>query len=315
MHSDDERNPVAFLSRRIYWTAIPFLALAMLVTTAAAGIPGIVLLKEAVGPDRIGYVYVSYGIIILSTVVLESLFFYTGIYLVWKLTRRITSLTEEMRMLTRSVLHDISTPVSHIQHQADMLSDPRAEREAIQADISASCASVLKIVRLSAEISRTYEGLDRSGAEPVDFAEVVRDACDIFGAAAADKGLALLRDIPGGPVTLMAHAYRLQRLVGNLIDNAIKFTPTGGRICVSLVKTGSSAILKVTDTGIGMAPEKLSRAFERFYRADASRNTPGSGLGLSLVHAIVSFYNGKITAESIPNRGTTFAVLLPAVFR
>ena len=310
MRSGREHNPAAFLSRRVYWTLIPLLAIAMFVTTAVAGIPGIFLLKDAVGPERIGYVYLCYGIIALSTIVLESLFFYTGIYLVWKLTRRITSLTEEMRMLTRSVLHDISTPVSHIQHQADALADPASDREAIQADISASCVRILKIVRLSSEISRTYEGLDRSGAGPVDFAEVVRDACGIFGAAAEDKGVALSCEVPGGPVMLTAHTYRLQRIVSNLVDNAIKFTPAGGRISVSLAKSGPSAVLKVADTGVGMTPEEKARAFERFYRADKSRNTPGSGLGLSLVHAIVGFYNGTIAVESAPNRGTVFTVTL-----
>ena len=195
MPSGRERSPVSFLSKRVYWTVIPFLALAMLVTTAVAGIPGIFLLKDAVGPERIGYVYVCYGIIALSTIVLESLFFYTGIYLVWKLTKRIASLTGEMQTLTRSVLHDISTPVSHIQHQADLLSDPDAD-------------------------------------------------------------------------------------------------------------------LRVADTGVGMTADEKSRAFERFYRADKSRNTPGSGLGLSLVHAIVGFYNGTIAVESAPNRGTVFTVTL-----
>ena len=91
--SSAEPGPSAFFSKRVYWTVIPLLALAMFVTTAVAGIPGIFLLKDAVGPDRIGYVYVSYGIIAGSTIVLECLFFYTGIYLVWKLTKRIASLT------------------------------------------------------------------------------------------------------------------------------------------------------------------------------------------------------------------------------
>ena len=308
--SSSEPGPSAFFSKHVYWTVIPLLALAMFVTTAVAGIPGIFLLKNAVGPDRIGYVYVSYGIIAGSTIVLECLFFYTGIYLVWKLTRRIKSLTDEMQTLTRSVLHDISTPVSHIQHKVDLLTDHDADPAAIQADISNSCANILKIVRLSSEISRTYEGLDRSGAEPVDFAAIVRDACDIFGAAAEDKGVALVCDVPGVPVTLTAHTYRLQRLVGNLIDNAIKFTPAGGRVDVTLDCKGANVVLKVVDTGIGMTAGEQALVFQRFYRADKSRGTPGSGLGLSLVHAIVSFYHGTIAIQSEPNKGTTFTVTL-----
>ena len=309
--SSSESGPSAFFSKRVYWTVIPLLALAMFVTTAVAGIPGIFLLKDAVGPDRIGYVYVSYGIIAGSTIVLECLFFYTGIYLVWKLTRRIKSLTDEMQTLTRSVLHDISTPVSHIQHKVDLLSDPDADPAAIQADISNSCANILKIVRLSSEISRTYEGLDRSGAEPVDFAAIVRDACDIFGAAAEDKGVTLACDVPDVPVTLTAHTYRLQRLVGNLIDNAIKFTGGDGSASVELTSDDSRLILSVADTGIGMSSETASRVFERFYRADESRHEPGFGLGLSLVKAIVDSYGGEIRCTSKPGRGTTFTVELP----
>ena len=309
--SSSEPGPSAFFSKRVYWTIVPFIALAMIITTSVAGIPGIILYRNSLGPAHLGEVIRTYATIILATAAVEGLFLFGGIWLVWRLLKRITSLTDEMQMLTRSVLHDLSTPVSHIQHQADLIGESGTDAEAVRAEISASCSRILKVVRLSAEISKTYEGLDRSGAEPVDFTAIVRDACDIFGAAAEDKGVALVCDVPSAPATLTAHTYRLQRLVGNLIDNAIKFTPAGGRVDVTLGCKGTSVVLKVIDTGIGMTADEQALAFERFYRADKSRGTPGSGLGLSLVHAIVSFYHGKIDIVSAPNCGTTFTVMLP----
>ena len=309
--SSIETRPSAFFSKRVYWTIVPFLALAMIVTTSAAGFPGVYFYWKSLGSEHIGTVIRCYAVVTLATATLEGLFIFGGIWLIWRLLKRITSLTDEMQMLTRSVLHDLSTPISHIQHQADLIGEPETDNEAVKAAISASCTRILKVVRLSAEISKTYEGLDRSSAEPVDFSAVIRNACEIFEAAAAEKGVRLECHMPDAPIILKAHTYRLQRLVSNLIDNAIKFTPTGGQISVSLERKGTSSILKVADTGIGMTPEEQSLAFQRFYRADKSRGTPGSGLGLSLVHAIVDFYHGTIAVESEQNRGTIFIITLP----
>ena len=308
-----EYNRSTFFSKRVYWTTIPFLAVAMIVTTAIAGLPGIWLLKRAVGPDKIDAALTSYIFIALATIVAEGIFFALGIWIIWRLMRRIVSLTDEMQMMTRSVLHDISTPVSHIQHKIDLLEESGADLAEIRSSVSESCTHILRVIRLSGEISRTYEGLDRDGAEPTDFAEIVRTTCDIFEPAAADKGIRLTCKTPDAPAIITAHAYRLQRLIGNLLDNALKFTPAGGEINVVLSTSASDLNLIVADTGIGMTPEEQSHVFERFYRADKSRHTPGFGLGLTLVHATVAFYRGTISVTSAPTRGTTFTISLPTV--
>ena len=309
-----ECNRSSFFSKRVYWTTIPFLAVAMIVTTAIAGLPGLWLLKRSVGPDKIDAALTSYIFIALATIVAEGIFFALGIWIIWRLMRRIVSLTDEMQMMTRSVLHDISTPVSHIQHKIDLLEESGAEDLAeIRSSVSESCTHILRVIRLSGEISRTYEGLDRDGAEPTDFAEIVRTTCDIFEPAAADKGIRLTCKTPDAPAIITAHAYRLQRLIGNLLDNALKFTPAGGEINVVLSTSASDLYLTVSDTGIGMTPEERAHIFERFYRADKSRHTPGFGLGLTLVHAIVAFYRGTISVTSAPTRGTTFTISLPTV--
>jgi len=308
MSSTPETRRISFFSKRVYWTTIPFLAAAMIVTTAIAGIPGLVLLMRSVGPDMADAALASYVVIALATIVAEGVFFVVGIWIIWRLMRRITSLTDEMQTMTRSVLHDISTPVSHIRHKVDLLGEPDADVAGIRDSVTESCSHILSVIRLSGEISRTYEGLDREGAEPVDFAETVRAACDLFEAAAAEKGVALVCETPSDPVVVTAHTYRLQRLVGNLVDNALKFTPSGGRITVTLSAEGPRLV--VSDTGIGMTAEEKARVFERFYRADKSRHTPGFGLGLTLVHAIVAFYRGRIEVDTTPGRGTTFTVTL-----
>jgi signal transduction histidine kinase len=104
----------------------------------------------------------------------------------------------------------------------------------------------------------------------------------------------------------------LERLLINLLDNAIKFTGEGGRVVVRVSHDGDHARLDVVDTGMGMAPEVSAHVFERFYQADPSRSSPGgAGLGLSLVKWIVDRHHGRITVASRPGHGSTFSVTLP----
>jgi len=105
----------------------------------------------------------------------------------------------------------------------------------------------------------------------------------------------------------------LERVILNLLDNAIKFTPNGGRIRLSVAAENGCAKLQVTDEGIGIPAEALPHVFERFYRAEPSRSKriPGAGLGLALVRWIVEKHHGRITAESAPGQGTRFTVWLP----
>jgi two-component system phosphate regulon sensor histidine kinase PhoR len=105
----------------------------------------------------------------------------------------------------------------------------------------------------------------------------------------------------------------LRELVDNLVSNAIKYTPEGGRVDVRMAVEGSSAVLSVQDTGIGIAPEDQGRIFERFYRVDKarSRQLGGTGLGLSIVKHVALAHGGNVSVKSIPGRGATFRVQLP----
>jgi signal transduction histidine kinase len=107
-------------------------------------------------------------------------------------------------------------------------------------------------------------------------------------------------------------ARRLRRMLGNLIDNAIKYTPEGGTITLSLYREGGRAKLEVADTGIGIAPEHLPHIFDRFYRVDKARSraSGGTGLGLAIVRSIAEQHGGKVTVTSAPGKGSIFTVWL-----
>jgi signal transduction histidine kinase len=113
------------------------------------------------------------------------------------------------------------------------------------------------------------------------------------------------------PVVTLADRNRIKQVVVNLIDNAIKYTPPGGRVTVSVWPENEAAVLEVADTGIGIAPENQASVFERFFRVSPDRGTNGSGLGLAISRSICAAHGGAMDLESTPDRGSTFRVRLP----
>ncbi|WP_456238095.1 sensor histidine kinase [Nonomuraea cypriaca] len=113
---------------------------------------------------------------------------------------------------------------------------------------------------------------------------------------------------------MFADPVRLRQAVGNLVSNAIRHTPSGGTVTLTARREGGQLVIDVVDTGVGIAPEDLPMVFERFWRADASRDrrTGGSGLGLSIVRKLVEAHGGTVSASSVPGEGTTLTLRLPA---
>jgi len=135
----------------------------------------------------------------------------------------------------------------------------------------------------------------------------------LFEQKAGRKNLELKIERPSEPVVIHADAFRLEQLLSNLVDNAVKYTEQG-TITVSVKKEPGRIVMKIRDTGIGIAKEHVPRIFERFYVADKSRsrNLGGTGLGLAIVKHIAQLHGGDISVESSPYEGTTFTVTLPA---
>ena len=141
--------------------------------------------------------------------------------------------------------------------------------------------------------------------------EVVKD----LAIAAADHGLELTAEIPTLPVFVFADGGRLQQVLHNLLENSLRYTESGGKICVRVEAVPGEARISVSDTGIGIPEADLPFVFERFYRAKRSRaaNPGGSGLGLSIVRWIVEAHKGRVSAESVVGKGSTFTVYLPVI--
>ena len=170
---------------------------------------------------------------------------------------------------------------------------------------------MLALIEATLDVSRAASGLDPAPPAPVDLAAETRRVCDLYAADAEDRHLTLSADLPTAPVPVRGHPGRLQQLVGNLLDNALKFTPPGGRVTLTLRTDASSAVLSVDDTGPGVPPSERDLVFRRFWRADAARATPGSGLGLALVRAVATSAGGSVRCFSSPSGGARFEVTLP----
>jgi signal transduction histidine kinase len=147
--------------------------------------------------------------------------------------------------------------------------------------------------------------------EPVDLDEVFEGVARDMGALAASRGVSLTAECAAG--TVDGDAQRLRQLGAILVDNALKFTPKGGRVSIRASRHGSRAFVSVSDTGPGIPQEHLHRVFDRFYRADEARGPGGgTGLGLAIARWIAEAHGGRISVESPPGNGATFTVRLPA---
>jgi signal transduction histidine kinase len=183
--------------------------------------------------------------------------------------------------------------------------------------IEEECHRLGQLVNQVLELATSDAGVIEQRRVAVRVDEVIRQACEMFLAAAEERGVNLISEIKG-QVTILGDPQQLRQLITNLIDNAIKFTPPGGRVTVDLKSTtsGQSVQLVVEDTGIGVAANDLPRIFDRFYRADKSRHrgngVQGSGLGLAICQAIVHAHHGQILVDSQLGVGTKFTVKLPS---
>jgi len=148
--------------------------------------------------------------------------------------------------------------------------------------------------------------------EAQDAAEIIRETVDVYQALAASKGIELT-GVTDGPLLAHLDHDRILQVLANLVGNALKFTPAGGRIGIRGRMAGDEVQLVVADTGTGIPEDKVGRIFDRFWQLDRSATRSGLGLGLHICKSIVEAHRGHIAVESQPGRGTTFLVTLPAV--
>ena len=228
--------------------------------------------------------------------------------------RRLENLRREF---VSNVSHELKTPLTSIQAFTETLlsgaiDDPDHNRrfvKRIEEQSDRLYALILDLLRLA----RIESGQDVFEVTSLRADEIIDDCVEEHSAIADSKGVALLRERPQHDVHIRADAEGVRTILDNLVDNAIKYTPSGGRITVRWTSEGPSAVIQVEDTGVGIEEDQQNRIFERFYRVDKarSRELGGTGLGLSIVKHLVQVFEGSVSVESELGRGSTFTIRIP----
>ena len=227
-----------------------------------------------------------------------------------RMARRQAELGDEMEGLVRNTLHRLSHSLSAIREEAGGIRSGRMASAETAASIETLSGKEAEMISAYMLLVKGFAGFDESNAEPVNLSSV---ACRVVADAKVreKKDVEIRCSVPEKDVFVRAHPYLVGEVVGNLVDNAVKYTDEGS-VSVAVESSGRYARLIVSDTGRGIPPRERKAVFRRFYRASNAGDRVGSGLGLATVREIVECrYGGKVSLSSAPGMGSTFTVAFP----
>lgn len=227
---------------------------------------------------------------------------------------RLQRLVATVRGVTENIAHDLRTPLNRLRSRLELaLLTPRATAEyelAIQRAIGEADA-IIATFNAMLKIARIEAGAVSPQRETVEMSEVVEELADLYQALAEENGVSLDIGIEPG-LTVLGDGHLISQAAANLLDNALKYVPPGGRVVISLRREAAGVRLEVADNGPGIPPDKRAAVVDRFVRLDASRHKPGSGLGLSLVAAVAEWH-GALLSLSDNGPGLRASLLFPPV--
>jgi len=223
-----------------------------------------------------------------------------------------------LHRFTADASHELKTPLMVLRAGVERaLIHPGIPAEILQSldETLAQINQMSEMVENLLTLARADEGRAPLALEQADLREMLGDVAETAGMLGESGGITVTTDMPQVPVRLAVDRHRVREMLLNLVTNAIKYTPHGGTVALSLAEETDSIVFAVRDSGIGIAPGDLPHIFERFWRADPARSRtgqrPGTGLGLAITKWIAEAHGGSITVQSRPGRGTIFVVRLP----
>jgi two-component system phosphate regulon sensor histidine kinase PhoR len=219
------------------------------------------------------------------------------------------------RDFVANVSHELRTPLASLKLLAETIASGSADEPVVQRDymqrIEVEVDRLAQMVDELGELSLIETGQVSLDKRPVNIEALIVRAVERLEAQAVRAGIGLLLTVPQDLPEPVADERRLEQVLVNLLHNAIKFTPSGGRVSVAASADDENVTVSVSDTGVGIAEEDLPRIFERFYKADKSRSSRGTGLGLAIARHVIQAHGGRIWAESREGAGSVFSFSLP----
>jgi heavy metal sensor kinase len=233
-----------------------------------------------------------------------------------EMIERLEKSFQQIRQFTGDASHELKTPLTILKGEIEMALRSKDDIQYMKEVLSSSLEEIDRmsyIVKSLLDLAKMDVEKGTLAKEPVRLDKVLADRHEHFKRLAFDSAVQL--DIlENKPVTVLGDQVRLSQLIYNLIDNAIKYTPRGGKVELRLGQDGQTAVFRVKDTGVGISAEDLPYIFDRFYRVDKARTREvgGAGLGLSICKEIAEAHGGTLTALSEAGKGSTFTASLPA---